>query len=480
MYPESQHYETRERSQRTRDVTVPCKYKAGRVIGRGTYATVKEMVHIESGRMYAGKIINHDRMRGNMRLVHNEISVLKKLSRKHPNILALVDHFATQNNTYLVTEMCAGGELFEYIHQRGSLDESEAAHVVKQIVRGVAFLHAHGVVHRDLKTENCFVRQDSPDGPLSIAIGDFGMAQLVAGNDGRIVTNVCGTPGYMAPEMIQRTGHGRPIDMWAVGVITYFALSGTNPFDRLEYRSNPHAKHYATVSAIYDFSPAHRWRGVSPVARDFIASLLVVDPCKRMTAKQALEHPWLRSCSTPEVSVSSSMLSAYSCSIDTHSKMFDSHSDSMAASNEAAANAMPQPDACAPTHTEESLERRMAEFQFRPQRPSPSSSQSTHVERYTEHPESGVLAQKELLNSIPECSRQPSADLPAGPGGLSRLINMQRNAAVSRYQLRPRQQQQPAYVSTNHLGHMADSWLPTPPTSASCVDPMYAQPQAHR
>ncbi|KAJ2773075.1 Calcium/calmodulin-dependent protein kinase type I, partial [Coemansia nantahalensis] len=270
---------------------VPCKYKAGRVLGRGTYAEVKEMVHISTGQRFAGKVINRSRVSSsNSHLVQNEIAILKKLSHKHPNLLALVDYFNTPRNTYLITELCEGGELFDYIHRRLSLGEAEAAHVVRQIVEGVAFLHANGIMHRDLKTENCLVRTDEAGAPVSVAIADFGMAHQVPKDGGRLHTSVCGTPGYMAPEMVQRLGHGKPVDMWAVGVITYFALSGRNPFQR----HNRAAEIQAIVAGAYEFAPAHRWAGVSAAARDFISSLLVVDPAKRMTAQQALKHPWLR------------------------------------------------------------------------------------------------------------------------------------------------------------------------------------------
>ncbi|KAJ2546506.1 Calcium/calmodulin-dependent protein kinase type I, partial [Coemansia sp. RSA 1878] len=276
------------------------------------------MVHIETGQMCAGKIINRQRMKGDYRLIQNEISALKAL-RNSPYIVSIIDHFDSQNNTYLVTEMCNGGELFEYIHQRGCLREAEAAYIIKQIVCGVSYMHARGYIHRDLKTENCLVRTDKFGAPESVAIADFGMTYYVANNN-NIVTNVCGTPGYMAPEMIQRSGHGKPVDMWAIGSMTYFALSGVNPFQRGPRRGN-RDETYAAVNGIYDFLPAHRWHNVSSTARDFIASLLVVNPAQRMTAKQALQHPWLQSCSTPEPRLSSSMMNSHNCKIDTHSQL---------------------------------------------------------------------------------------------------------------------------------------------------------------
>ncbi|KAJ1727633.1 Calcium/calmodulin-dependent protein kinase type I, partial [Coemansia biformis] len=291
----------------------------------GTYAEVKEMIHIGTGKRFAGKVINRERMGNGSNLVQNEIHILKKLSRKHPNLLTLVDYFSTPRNTYLITELCEGGELFEYIHRRLSLGEAEASHIVRQTVEGVAFLHAHGIMHRDLKTENCLVRTDASGAPTSVVIADFGMAHLVPEGNSRVVTNVCGTPGYMAPEMIQRAGHGKPVDMWAVGVMTYFMLSGMNPFQR----QNRSAEFRAIVSGCYEFAPAHRWAGVSRTARDFIASLLVVDPAHRLTAKEALQHPWLRDCKTDTSRLSLGQMDANSQILDIHCQLPANEDDSL-------------------------------------------------------------------------------------------------------------------------------------------------------
>ncbi|KAJ2860793.1 Calcium/calmodulin-dependent protein kinase type I [Coemansia erecta] len=273
--------------------TVPCKYRTGRVLGRGTYAVVKELVHIETGKRYAGKIISKAHMRGHQHIIRNEINILKKLARKHQNIISLVDYFETPHNVYLVMELCSGGELFEHIRCKQVFTEHDAAAIVRQIVEGVCFLHSHGIVHRDLKTENCLVKNKGT-GELepTVAIADFGMARVLALDDNstRPLTSLCGTPGYMAPEMVSRLGYGKPVDMWAIGVIAYFVLSGANPFTR----ESPRAEMHAVVSCEYSFAPQSQWERISPLAKDFISSLLVYSPEKRMTARQALAHPWLR------------------------------------------------------------------------------------------------------------------------------------------------------------------------------------------
>ncbi|KAJ1759379.1 Calcium/calmodulin-dependent protein kinase type I [Coemansia sp. RSA 2523] len=414
------------------------------------------MVHIETGQMCAGKIINRQRMKGDYRLIQNEISALKAL-RNSPYIVSIIDHFDSQNNTYLVTEMCNGGELFEYIHQRGCLREAEAAFIIKQIVCGVSYMHARGYIHRDLKTENCLVRTDKFGAPESVAIADFGMTYYVANNN-NIVTNVCGTPGYMAPEMIQRSGHGKPVDMWAIGSMTYFALSGVNPFQRGPRRGN-RDETYAAVNGIYDFLPAHRWHNVSSTARDFIASLLVVDPAQRMTAKQALQHPWLQGCSTPEPRLSSSMMNSY-CKIDTHSQLSMTNDATML-------------DSIATQNSQEFTKQQKRQY----------SSQATNVGSQAQHHgnsremkgiEEESAEQREIANS----SEETAADFNSAPSELSKLPTMQSEPAGSRYQLRSQKQAKNQLIGYSNNGGV--NWLYTPAASATDLSSMHTHPRECR
>ncbi|KAI8325144.1 Pkinase-domain-containing protein, partial [Martensiomyces pterosporus] len=283
--PDSLHPSHR---QQPKIVTVPCKYRAGRVLGHGTYAVVKEMIHIDTGVHYAGKVINKKHMRGREQAIPNEINILKRLSRKHPNVLTLYDYFETPHNVYLITELCTGGELFERICKETAFTEQDASRIIRQIVEGVSFLHQNSVVHRDLKTENCLFRTSERES--EVAIADFGLSKIINEGSNYALMTHCGTPGYMAPEVVQRLGHGKPVDMWAVGVIAYFILSGTTPFER----EDPKAEAVAVVKCDYSFEPLEHWCHISPAAQHFIASLLVYDPAKRITAKQALAHPWLQ------------------------------------------------------------------------------------------------------------------------------------------------------------------------------------------
>lgn len=267
--------------------TVPCAYKVGKTLGQGTYAVVKEAVHIKTGEYYACKVISKKLMEGREHMVRNEIAALKKVSQGHRSIVTLVDYFETMNNLYLVTDLCVGGELFDRICERGSYYEQDAAHIVKTITSAVSYLHGQGIVHRDLKPENLLFRDKSENSDLLIA--DFGLSRVVDDEKMTVLSTTCGTPGYMAPEIFKKSGHGKPVDMWATGVITYFLLCGYTPFDR----DTTMEEMQAIINADYSFEPAVYWQGVSQEARDFINKLLTIDPQARMTAQQALEHPWL-------------------------------------------------------------------------------------------------------------------------------------------------------------------------------------------
>ncbi|KAF9178197.1 hypothetical protein BGZ51_008032 [Haplosporangium sp. Z 767] len=298
---------------------VPCKYKTGKVLGEGSYAVVRggykyqaasfnstlpmvdiitkerahqsvsiEAVHIATGRRYAVKIISKKLMQGKEHMIKNEIAVLSRISVGHANILTLCDYFESYNNMYFVTELAEGGELFDRICNKGSYYEYDAAQLVRTICNAVAYLHDQGIVHRDLKPENLLFKTADDDSELLIA--DFGLSKIIDHDMFHVLTTTCGTPGYMAPEIFQKSGHGKPVDMWALGVITYFLLCGQPPFDR----ENTLDEIHAIQRAEYKFEPVEYWEGVSETAKSFITSLLTVDPSRRMTAAEALHHPWLR------------------------------------------------------------------------------------------------------------------------------------------------------------------------------------------
>ncbi|KAK1783285.1 putative calcium/calmodulin-dependent protein kinase [Copromyces sp. CBS 386.78] len=265
----------------------PCRYKVGKTLGAGSYSVVKECVHIDTGRYYAAKVINKRLMAGREHMVRNEIAVLKKVSMGHQNILTLVDYFETMNNLYLVTDLALGGELFDRICRKGSYYESDAADLIRATLSAVAYLHDHGIVHRDLKPENLLFR--TPEDNADLLIADFGLSRIMDEEQFHALTTTCGTPGYMAPEIFKKSGHGKPVDLWALGVITYFLLCGYTPFDR----DSDFEEMQAILNADYSFTPLEYWRGVSDSGKDFIRRCLTIDPDKRMTAHEALQHPFV-------------------------------------------------------------------------------------------------------------------------------------------------------------------------------------------
>ncbi|KAF7342151.1 Calcium calmodulin dependent protein [Mycena venus] len=265
------------------------QYRTGRMLGSGTYAIVREAIHIHTGKTYACKIINKKLMEGREYLVRNEIAVLKLISSGHPNVVTLHDYFETPRNLYLCFGLCTGGELFDRICSKGSYYEADAAALVRTILTAVKYIHSAGIVHRDLKPENLLFRTEDDDADIMIA--DFGLSRVIEEEKLSLLTGVCGTPGYMAPEIFHNTGHGKPVDVWAMGVITYFLLAGYTPFDR----DSPEAENEAILAGDYKFEPAEYWANVSSTAREFVQVCLTVDPAQRPTAAEALEHRWLAS-----------------------------------------------------------------------------------------------------------------------------------------------------------------------------------------
>lgn len=221
-------------------------------------------------------------------MVKNEIVVLKRVSQGHKNILTLVDYFETPNNLYLVTDLARGNELFDRIYHKGSFYESDAANIIRSISSGVAYLHSHGIVHRDLKPENLLFQ--TPDDDSDLLIADFGLSRIIDEEKFRMLTTTCGTPAYMAPEIFKRSGHGKPVDVWAIGVITYFLLCGYTPFDR----DTSAEEMAAIVNCDYAFEPKEYWEEVSEAAKHFITRCLEIDIEKRITAAECLEHEFLK------------------------------------------------------------------------------------------------------------------------------------------------------------------------------------------
>ncbi|KAH9908912.1 calcium/calmodulin-dependent protein kinase [Xylariomycetidae sp. FL2044] len=257
------------------------RYKFGRTLGAGTYGIVRE-ADSPSGKV-AIKIILKKNVKGNERMVLDELDMLQRL--QHPHIVRFVDWFESKDKYYIVTELATGGELFDRICEQGKFTEKDASQTIKQILGAVDFLHARNVVHRDLKPENLLYLTKDPGSDLVLA--DFGIAKMLDTKD-EVLTTMAGSFGYAAPEVMLKKGHGKPVDMWSMGVITYTLLCGYSPFrsenlqDLIEECSNAHVVYHERY-----------WKDVSADAKDFINHLLQAAPEDRWTSQQALRHPWL-------------------------------------------------------------------------------------------------------------------------------------------------------------------------------------------
>ena len=214
---------------------------------------------------------------------------MKRVSMGHANILTLVDYFETMNNLYLITDLALGGELFDRICRKGNYSERDAAVVLRQVISALTYLHENGIVHRDIKAENILFR--TPEDDADVLITDFGLSRVITeeGSD-EVLTTTCGTPAYMAPEIFRKVGHGKPVDVWAVGIIAYFLLCGYLPFDR----DTNIEEMEAILKADYSYTPAEYWQEVSSTAKNFIDRCLIVEPKHRMTAHEASAHPLLQ------------------------------------------------------------------------------------------------------------------------------------------------------------------------------------------
>jgi len=215
---------------------------------------------------------------------------------EHRNILRLFEIFEDEQHVYIVMELINGSELFDRIVDKGYYSEKNTVHIVKQILSAVSYLHSMGIAHRDLKPENllCSGQDEGED----VKIADFGLSKMFDGNE--LLMTSCGTPGYVAPEVLMCESYDKSVDLWGIGIITYILLAGYPPF----YAENDTALFEKIMGAEYDFDD-ECWDDVSDLAKDFIRHLLVKNPKDRFTADQALEHPWLREGKAPDKSLQS-------------------------------------------------------------------------------------------------------------------------------------------------------------------------------
>ncbi|XP_047458789.1 calcium/calmodulin-dependent protein kinase type II subunit gamma isoform X22 [Mugil cephalus] len=260
------------------------EYQLYEELGKGAFSVVRRCVKKSTGQEYAAKIINTKKLsaRDHQKL-EREARICRLL--KHPNIVRLHDSISEEGFHYLVFDLVTGGELFEDIVAREYYSEADASHCINQILESVSHIHQHDIVHRDLKPENLLLASKMKGAAVKLA--DFGLAIEVQG-DQQAWFGFAGTPGYLSPEVLRKDPYGKPVDIWACGVILYILLVGYPPF----WDEDQHKLYQQIKAGAYDF-PSPEWDTVTPEAKNLINQMLTINPAKRITADQALKHPWV-------------------------------------------------------------------------------------------------------------------------------------------------------------------------------------------
>ncbi|OAQ30992.1 Pkinase-domain-containing protein, partial [Linnemannia elongata AG-77] len=253
-------------------------YLLGKTLGKGSSGCVKLARHRRTNEQVAIKIISKASLANRAavnRGIEREIAIMKLIN--HPHVIRLYDVYETEKELFLIMEYVSGGELFEYLVNKGRLDEPEALRFFQQIIVGLAFCHKRKICHRDLKPENLLL-----DHRRNVKIADFGMASLQ--KSGRLLETSCGSPHYASPEVVTGMKYdGSSSDIWSCGIILYALLTGHLPFDDENIRQL-----LSKVKAGKFYMPTD----ISASARDLISRMLTVNPRRRITMQGVMMHPW--------------------------------------------------------------------------------------------------------------------------------------------------------------------------------------------
>ncbi|KAK2836491.1 hypothetical protein Q7C36_014360 [Tachysurus vachellii] len=258
-------------------------YDIGGVVGDGNFAVVYECRVRGCTQKFAMKMVDKAKLQGRGHMIQNEIALLRSLA--HPRLVQLLCSHHTDTHVYLLMELVAGGDLFDAIAKCGKFSEPCSARMIRDISQALEYIHNKSIAHRDIKPENLLVQLHS-DGSINLKLADFGLAMVVT----EPVFTVCGTPTYVAPEILAETGYGIAVDVWAMGVILFVLLSGFPPF-RSPERNQEELFHLIQKGEVHFLSPY--WDHVSEGAKALISALLKVNPSVRLTASQTLQNSWL-------------------------------------------------------------------------------------------------------------------------------------------------------------------------------------------
>lgn len=259
-------------------------YKLECDLGQGSFATVKRATNKRTGEKVAIKIISKVQLSEEDKLgLQNEIDILTHVD--HPNIVKLLEVFEDHESYSLVMELMTGGELFDTILEKEQYTEKEAAETVRPIIDAINYCHSLNIIHRDIKPENLLYSTKSPSTRI-IKVSDFGLARFISSET--LATTTCGTPGYVAPEILEQRPYGKECDYWSIGVVLYILLCGFPPF----YDEDNMVLFEKIKRGKYDF-PSPVWDQISTDAKEIIKNLLVVDPAARWNCEQLLRHPWI-------------------------------------------------------------------------------------------------------------------------------------------------------------------------------------------
>ncbi|XP_043458181.1 serine/threonine-protein kinase H2 [Prionailurus bengalensis] len=265
------------------DPRVLARYDIKALIGTGNFSKVLRVEQKTTKKPFAIKVME-TRVREGREACESELTILRRVSHRY--IVQLVEIFEAQDRVYMVMELATGGELFDRLITQGSFTEQDAVRILQMVADGIRYLHALRITHRDLKPENLLYYH--PGAESKILITDFGLAHSGNKSGDWTMRTLCGTPEYIAPEILLRKPYTSAVDMWALGVITYVLLSGVLPFD-----DENHTRLCRKIlKGKYNYT-GEPWPNISHLAKDFIDKLLILEASQRMSAGQALDHPWV-------------------------------------------------------------------------------------------------------------------------------------------------------------------------------------------